>query len=179
MEVVTDNNIVIENIKRIKPKIIGIDGTDGIGKTTLAKELEKLSYKRISLDDYLKNKSGEYFKFLDLEKLKRDLTNQNNLVIEGVLLNMVLNSIGINADYLIYITDSVWLDDWTEEYGGKYLSMNLEEIIKSVEQTVNRINRITNPSGKDYKMDGLRKEIYEYSFEQRPWLLADIIIKSG
>ncbi len=178
MNVITDSRIAIDNIKNAEYNIIGIDGIDGVGKTTLAKELEKLSYKRISLDDYLKKKSGEYFKFLDIEKLKSDVANKNNLVIEGVLLNKVLNFIGIKSNYFVYITDNVWLDDWLEEYGGNYLSMNLEDIIKSVEISVNRINKATNSTAKDYKMDGLRREIYDYSFEQKPWLIADIIIKN-
>jgi len=179
MQVLNNTDIVISNIKNNEYRIIGIDGIDGAGKTTLAKELEEIGYLRISLDDYLVKKSGEYFKFLDLNKLKRDLKNKEKIVIEGVLLKKILNTIGVKTDYLIYISDDVWLNDWLEEYNGKYLSMSLEDIIQSEEILVNRINKITNPNSKEYKMDGLRKEIYEYSFEQKPWLLADIIIKNN
>lgn len=179
MQVVNNTDIVISNIRINGYRIIGIDGIDGAGKTTLAKELEKIGYLRISLDDYLVKKSGEYFKFLDLNKLKKDLKNKEKLVIEGVLLNKILNTIGVKTNYFIYLTDNIWLNDWLEEYDGKFLLMSLEDIIKSEEILVNRINKVTNPTAKDYKMDGLRKEIYEYSYKQKPWLLADIIIKNN
>lgn len=177
MNIITDENIIIETIKETTPEIVGIDGLDGVGKTTLAKEIEKLLYRRVSLDDYLNKKSDGYFSFLDFERLRKDLLSGGKFVIEGVILQKVINALGIKVNYLIYATDSVWLDNWSDEYEGKYLKTTLEDIISDEEEAVNRLNQVIDPGSKNYEMKGLRREIYEYSFEHRPWLMADIIIK--
>jgi hypothetical protein len=179
MIISTDINSVLQKIKETTPKIVGIDGIDGVGKTTLAKDIETLSYKRISVDEYLNKKSGGYFEFLDFKRLKKELASNEKFVIEGVLLCKILNALNVKTNYLIYTTDNIWLDDWSEEYEGKYLTMSLEDIIRTEEEAVNRLNKAISPNSKKYKMQGLRREIYEYSFEYRPWLDADIIIKKN
>jgi len=52
MNITDDFDSVIKVIKKDRPKVVGIDGIDGVGKTPFAKDIEKLGYKRISLDDY-------------------------------------------------------------------------------------------------------------------------------
>ena len=57
------------------PKIIGIDGQDGVGKTTLVSEhLKQLFNARIiHLDDYLVKKIGTYFNALKYKELIKDI----------------------------------------------------------------------------------------------------------
>lgn len=135
----------------------------------------------MSVDDYLNKKSGKYFDFLNIEKLKRDIISiideGKNLVIEGVILHKVLNVLDIKPDYCIYITNGIWIYDWIEEHQGKYSNLNISEIIALAESDVNKVNMFLNPNSKTYKMDGLRKEIYEYTYEFRPWNKAKWILE--
>ena len=96
-----------------------------------------------------------------------------------MLLQKILEKLSLALDYSVYMTDSVWIYDWLEEYQGKYCGLTLNEIIKSVEQEVGRLNRVLSPGSKPYKMGGLRREIYEYSYEYRLWENADIILSNN
>lgn len=178
MNITTEINDIIEAIKTTNPIIVGIDGTDGVGKTSLAKDIEKLGYKRISLDDFLLKKSGGYYKFIDFKAIGKVIKafSNNKIVIEGVLLQKILEKVPLTVNYTVYITDCVWIYDWLEEYQGKYYGLTLKEIITIVEQEVEHINRVLNPGTKHYKMDGLRKEVYEYSYEYKPWDNAHAIL---
>ena len=55
-------NEVLKLVEIRKPKIVGIDGIDGGGKSTLARNIaSKFSYSHIELDKYLKTKGGQIF----------------------------------------------------------------------------------------------------------------------
>ena len=82
-------------------------------------------------------------------------------------------------NYLIYATNSVWIYDWSDEWQGKYSTMSLEEIIKDTEQVASRVSKAIDPSAHPYKMGGLRREIYEYTFHYKPWKKAQIIFRSN
>ncbi len=179
MNITVETNDILQKIKTTNPRIVGIDGDDGIGKTSLAKDIEKFGYKRISLDDFLRKKSGGYFKFVDFETLERTIKQSSNeqIVIEGVLMRKILEKLPLTVSYFVYMADSVWAYDWLEEYQGKYYNLPLNEIIKNVEGEVSRLNKVLNPDSKPYRMDGFRREIYEYSYEYKPWESADIILR--
>lgn len=180
MNIIERIDDIFEAIKTSNPKIVGVDGIDGVGKTFLAKDIEKLGYKRISLDDFLKRKSGGYFKFINFELLKKMVRQSSNrLVVEGILLQKILKELSLATNYSVYMTDSVWIYDWLEEYQGKYCGLTLNEIITNVEREVERLNRVLSPDSKMYKMDGLRKEMYEYSYEYKPWERADVIFRKN
>jgi len=65
LNIVTESASILQKIKQDSPLLIGIDGIDGVGKTSFAKEIETLGYFRISLDDFIKKKSGGYFEFVN------------------------------------------------------------------------------------------------------------------
>lgn len=178
---VTDTAIIIQEIQTLKPTIVGIDGIDGVGKTSIAKDIEKLGYIRISLDEYLRKKSGGYYEFIEFDKLQSKLLECAGkfIVIEGLLLQKILERVQIKVNYLIYATDSVWIYDWSEEWQGKYSTMSLEDIIKDTEHITSRVSKALDPSAQPYKMDGLRREIYEYTFHYKPWGKAQIVFRSN
>lgn len=180
MTICTDIQEIIRIIGALKPRLIGIDGPDGSGKSTLGKELvTRLGYDSICLDDYLNKKQGSYFPALNISKLKDDIKSKGGglLVIEGVLLFKVLDSIGIKPDYCIYTTDGVWFYDWAEEYEGKYSNLTIKEIIDRTEKEVNKLNEIIEKNPPLYKMSGLRKEVYEYTYSFKPWSRANIVFR--
>lgn len=176
----TKSEDIVELLRINKPKIIGIDGKDGTGKSTLAKELSnKLSYKIICLDNYINKKQGGYFKFINLQDLKNEinLNKNNSLIIEGVMVLKIFQALNISLDFFIYSTDGIWLYDWSQEFDGKYSNISLAEIIKSEEKLVNRLSKAMDSHAKEYKMEGFRKEIFEYTFEYKPWKKANIIYR--
>lgn len=179
MEITRDQDKIFQEIMDKRPKFVGVDGIDGVGKTTFAKRFKKLGYKSISIDTYLKKKSGGYFEFIDFNKLRKDLEkiSTGNFVIEGILLQKVLNKIGLSSDHSIYISDNVWIYDWLEDNQGKYYGLNLNKIIEISENEVNKLNKVLSPNAKPYKMEGFRREIYKYSYEYQPWNKADVVLE--
>jgi len=178
MEIIRDVQSILDAIGKKKPKILGIDGIDGVGKTAIAVKLDlEFGYVRVSLDDHLEKNQKGYFNFIDYKKLKSkiELCKGKFLVIEGVLLQKVLNKIGVKPNFMIYMSNIVWVYDWLEDFQGKYYGLKLEEIIDEVEKGVNKLNEATTPDAKPYKMSGFRREIYEYTYAYLPWEKADLV----
>lgn len=94
---------------------IGIDGVDGCGKTTLAKNLaEQLDVPLISLDDYLDEKRDGYLDHLRYEELKRDFHAKPQCIVEGVCLLQALNIANLEIDVLVYVKrmqHGFWADE--------------------------------------------------------------------
>ncbi len=158
--------------------VIAIDGNDGVGKSTLADALsKKFGYKHINLDNFLSKKKGGYLKYLNFKNIEAEVRKRSNkkIVIEGVLMKKVLEEINVDPDMFIYISDNVWIYQWSEEYDGEYSKMTFEEIIKDVEDKTNRISRIVDSNPKIYKLNGLQFELYEYAFKCKPWESADLV----
>jgi len=44
MNITKDASNILSEIKKEKPHIVGVDGVDGIGKSTFAKSLKSLGY---------------------------------------------------------------------------------------------------------------------------------------
>jgi len=89
----------------LRPLLIGIDGLDGAGKTSLAAWLSwQLEMPAIHLDFYIVRDSQP------LQFLTGDLTNALNsrlvlrrpVIVEGILLLKVLREVGRTPDYLIF-----------------------------------------------------------------------------
>lgn len=89
-------------------QFIGVDGYQGAGKTTIARYIsEKLSAELVSLDDYLVCRDGSYFNSINYLKLEADLLKscllRGPLVVEGVCLSAVLDTISLSPDFLVYV----------------------------------------------------------------------------
>lgn len=179
MEIYDNYDKLFNDIDTLKPKVIAIDGYDGVGKTTLAKDIQRKGYVVVNLDKFLSKKNtGIYFKYLNFVKIKKFISlNQNKkLVIEGVMVFKVLERLGIKPEYSIYLTDSVWIYEWLEEYGGKYSNLTFKEITKIEERDVNKLDKLLNPSKhKTYTLTGFRRELYKYTFDYAPWSMCDYV----
>lgn len=97
--------------------VIGIDGIDGCGKTTLAKELnETLAIPFFSTDDYLNKQKGSYIEHLRYEQLLNAIEQVNgSLIIEGVCLLLIAEQIEINISDLVYIKIMSPWKFWVDE----------------------------------------------------------------
>src|SRR5690606_28747202 len=92
---------LVSSGKTAEPLLLGIDGFDGTGKTTLAFALAKrLIGIRIGLDSYIQKsrEADRYVGLLRLEDLARDLNALSRcfqyVVIDGVCLLEALAAIG-------------------------------------------------------------------------------------
>lgn len=172
---------LLSDIIEKKPHIVGIDGEVGVGKsTTIAPLLRKLLGGIVlSLDSYLEKDNGGYIGHLRYDALRQYLLGlvqkSDPVIIEGIMLLDVLEKVGVNQDYLIYACSSMWLDDWTGEHGN-YYHKTLEEIIKFEEDNASIVSPKIQST--KYQMQGARKEIYAYTYQQQPFFKANAILIS-
>ena len=97
--------------------VIGIDGIDGCGKTTLAKELnENLAIPFFSTDDYLNKQKGSYIEHIRYKQLLNSIEQVNgSLIIEGVCLLRIAEQVNINISDLVYIKIMSPWKFWVDE----------------------------------------------------------------
>lgn len=181
MRKTSDIQEIITEITNLHPMIIGIDGEDGQGKSTyLAPQIaSSVNGVVIHCDDYLIKKAGSYkLRQNDLgQDIEINIKKKSPLIIEGVMLIKVLTLLKIKLNYHIYASSNL-ISQW-EEY-GEYYGKNLEEIIKHDEELMAKIERIVNPTRKTKpKVDGFRKEMYEYAYEYRPFEVANYVYVSN
>lgn len=127
--------------------VIGIDGIDGVGKTPLARGLQKaIGGTVISLDDFIEKNQGGYVRFLKLSELGHALAgSERPVIVEGVCLLAVLEQMPVQLALLIYVKrigdHGVWYDktkydpeEPVEEILAKYyhggITQFREEIIR-------------------------------------------------
>ncbi|MEH6413907.1 hypothetical protein [Pseudomonas sp. CGJS7] len=113
MDITTIVDEVVEQVRTIKHEsgcLVGIDGFDGSGKTTLAFELARqMDGIRVGLDSYVEKDrdADSYVGLLRLDHLKRDLENLcarfSVVVVDGVCLLEALAVIGASVDLHIYV----------------------------------------------------------------------------
>ena len=84
MEVTTASE-VIDALRFAAARRVGIDGTDGVGKSTLAKTLaDELAFTLFSLDDYLEHGRCGFVKYIQFDHLRAEVSAANEYVIEGI-----------------------------------------------------------------------------------------------
>src|SRR6266550_4361932 len=85
--------------------VIGIDGATGSGKSTVAAALgQLLKAEVLSLDSFLNQNEGRFFKSLRLEELTSRLGEaKGTTIVEGVLLLQVLEALSVSCDVLVYV----------------------------------------------------------------------------
>jgi hypothetical protein len=164
--------------------VIGIDGIDGSGKTTLAQELgEALGLPIVSIDSFLDKKKGSYLdhlRYSDLSKASSDFTGA--FILEGICLLYVAEHIEVNITDLVYIKP---VDDWGFWSEAEIYDTEepVEELIEKLGQDADKIAPLLNgiiPSvgGEDIDSRGLhpfREEVIRYHAKYRPARKADYV----
>lgn len=85
-------------------RVIGIDGDNGAGKSSLAREInDALGGTIVSVDDFLLGNGQPYLSQVDFARLSTTLDAAAvPIIIEGVLLQDVFHRLGVSADYIVF-----------------------------------------------------------------------------
>jgi uridine kinase len=92
-----------------RPLLVGIDGPNGVGKSSLASWLSwQLEMPALHLDLYLvRDSTPQQWRIEDLERaIQARISSGMPVIIEGVLLLEPLEQLGRSPDFLIYIRGS-------------------------------------------------------------------------
>ena len=121
---------LLQNVGGEPGALIGIDGVDGVGKTTLAFDLaRRMGGIRVGLDCYIdrSKQSERYVGLLRIEDLARDVAELSSrfpcVVVDGVCLLAALREAGLTPAKVIYIKrisqQGLWHDSFhLEDYAA-------------------------------------------------------------
>lgn len=157
--------------------VIGIDGPDGCGKTTLASKISSiLKIPYFSIDDYLIKNKGAYREYLKHDDLKNAIRNVSGpFIFEGVLLLEVAQHINIEITDLIYVKRISKYGFWYDEDICD-IQQPVEEYIQMLDQEFKQLPEIHlnfeySVKSKDTRKKGLdpfSKEIIRYHDKFKP-----------
>ncbi|MGI0011097.1 MAG: hypothetical protein ACREAE_06840 [Nitrosopumilaceae archaeon] len=154
--------------------VVGIDGKDGVGKSTLAVALaNELELELVELDKHLTKNQGGYVDYIRYPVLDEILRNakrlQISVIVEGICLIKVLERLMLKPDILIYVKrvmpDGFWYDSYYCEPNEKP-----EELLKSIKESNEKAHQLF---GSPSKQDDLKFRIIEYHQEYKPTEMAD------
>ncbi|MDO8569834.1 MAG: hypothetical protein Q7R89_03655 [bacterium] len=169
---------ILDELVKLKPSIIAIDGEDGVGKTTNISPMvaSALNASAFSTDDYLDKKKDGYVTFVDYEKLKQEIIKVKKsrpIIIEGMMTLLILEKLELIPDYFIYVCSQMWYDEWLGDNGN--YSKSFEEIVSETEKRVSIVNEVITPTSK-WTLRGFRKEVYQYTYDRRPFEKAQAVL---
>jgi hypothetical protein len=91
--------IVIELCANSDRWIVGIDGIDGVGKSTLAKVLGRLLGATVlSLDNHLTEDQGSYIPYLRYDEIAQLAQTNHQVIVEGICLRAALGRLGLDQN---------------------------------------------------------------------------------
>ncbi len=149
---------------------IGVDGTNGAGKSMFAAALaDELGIYHLNLDNFLVKKQGGFLHHLKYEEIKQKISEFECFVIDGVCLLSVLGKLEMRVDCLVYVKrmrHGLWADE--DECDIKD---DVEEYIKKEKEAIRFIEKSdTTPDTL-----GLAEEIIRYHDKYKPHQKAKII----
>ena len=170
MSEVRTPHAVAEAIRTRKSKRVGVDGIHGSGKSTLAKAVAGiLGVRLFSLDDYLVKEQGGFLKFIEYDRLRRDIAGVDAYVVEGVCLLHALKRAAVAIDCLVYVKRlqrGLWADE---------RELKLEEPLEAFLEKERELTAMVAGDGEPVTDLGLDEEIIRYHYVARPQDVADIV----
>ena len=148
---------------------IGVDGTSGAGKSTMASNLSKilgLSY--LNLDDFLDKEKGGFLDYLKYEEIRQQTLETSCFVVDGVCLLSVLEKIETSIDCLVYVKrmcHGLWADEDECE-----ITEGIEEYIMKEKETIRLLEKTENTPA----TLGLAEEIIRYHDKYKPHTKAEL-----
>ncbi len=164
------------------PGIIAIDGTDGVGKTTLALGLQAtIGGTVVSLDDFVLKNRGGYVPYLKTAELKAALESRTRpCIVEGVCVLAALERVSYKADVFIYVKRLVSYGYWNDEDTcdptepvEELIARRAWEVAALARFEAERSGKVV-PEDAEPRLTPLREEIIRYHAHYRPSRHADI-----
>lgn len=163
MEEYTSICSLFEKLRTEQCNIIGVDGTNGARKTTVASALAmELDLPLISLDDYLQKNQGGFIEFLQYDELSNDIRKHHNFIVEGVCLLQALEKVNIQPDVLLYVK-RYHLGLWADERELCVPPEQVEDFLKEERELAARLSKTTTEEG-----PCLLDDIVRYHSQYRP-----------
>lgn len=99
---------IIHHLRLSQPRIIGIDGQPGVGKTKLASQLSaRIRCNCLHLDSFLVERQKAFTPSIQYDVLHSAIINNKGaLIIEGICLLEVLSRLSLAPDYFIFVEPS-------------------------------------------------------------------------
>lgn len=159
-------------LRAAEARRIGVDGSDGVGKTPLAQAIAGiLRYQLFSLDDYLHKEQGAFVPNIHYDKLASDLAKAQSFVVEGVCLLQVLARAAADIDKLVYLK-RFHLGVWADER-----ELHLAEDVESFLRKERKFVGLLGGSDQPVQNLGLAEEIIRYHASYRPQENADFVYR--
>jgi len=155
---------------------IGIDGMDGVGKSTLAREMvTRLGGSVISLDDHLTKKQNGYVLHIRRDEVNAALSASTSpIIIEGVCLLAVAHRCGFDVDVLVYVRRiSRNSDIWHEE--EECMAQRPADELKEKARALRNAFLMADDSNIAADDLGLMGELIDYHAQWRPVERADFL----
>lgn len=159
---------VIQNLSFELPKIISIDGVDGVGKSSLAQKMsDESNLQHLEIDNYIQKQQGGYIDHIDYSLLTKSIRQfinaKQGIVLEGVCVQQVLKKINLASTVKIYIR-------MIDEYGLWMHQMLLFPPDKSADEV------IAERKAKRFPL-GHMEDIIRYHYTFKPYESADYIFE--
>jgi broad-specificity NMP kinase len=126
--------------------VIGIDGVDGCGKSTLASLIaERLGWNVVSVDDYLEQDRDTYVAHVRTSDLRAQTANATPTIVEGVCVLAVCQAANLPLDLLVYVKRVRADGSWLDEDECDTAIADVETLVQSLEEQVSKVHRHMNP----------------------------------
>ena len=104
---ISEYEIVVSKLKpilyQLPPKIIAIDGPNGVGKTKLGRYLSYVFNSSLIETDLFSTRPGFEYDYDQIKKIiDKKLTRNRPVFVEGVTVLQILDLVGVQSDYHIY-----------------------------------------------------------------------------
>jgi hypothetical protein len=190
-EVATREEVLASVSQHVMPRLpalaglISVDGLDGTGKTEIGGAIATLSDGRlIHIDDFLNEQQGQFLDALRINELRHAVDADEPRVIEGCLVGVVLQKLGREADFKIYVarTGQMITDpqhEWCDEHELLFGTGAASDLIEKEEHYLRRFceSGLFGMDSDNAELPALRKELITYHRSFEPHLKADLIVK--
>lgn len=165
-------------------KVIALDGLDGAGKTTLAKDLvEHFNGAHIAVDDYLNEGQRAYVKFIDLESLKTSvddaLLTSSAVIVDGICALEILRRINVSADIHVYVKQLSSDGSWLRGLRVYREDLSIAEMIEQKHETARNATELPPELGgtSEFLVDRMDIELIQYHYRFKPHKDADVVFE--